>query len=133
MNLSRKLWTGIAVLTLALTVGEIAAVDAMARGARRWWTGEDGIAVRHAAGIVGGMVADRIQGGSRGLPLELEVANLQSALEPLTGWTGTDEGDCSRCPLRRAMIEARGKARTARIHSRLELREILRRAERQVL
>jgi hypothetical protein len=133
MNLSRKLWTGIAVLTVALTVGEIAAVDAMARGARRWWTGEDGIALRHAAGIVGGMVVDRMQGGSRDLPLQVEVANLQSALEPLTGWAGTDDGDCSRCSLRKIVIDARGRARLSRIHSREDLREMLRRAERQVL
>src|SRR5262245_6957957 len=133
MNSTRKLWTGIAAITLALTVAEVAMVSVVARGAERWWRGEDGRALRRAGAIVGSMVTDRLDSGTSGRSLEVELADLNRALAPLAGATRVEVGSCRRCGLRHATLEARARARAIRQITRLEIREAVRRAHSQLL
>jgi hypothetical protein len=131
MNPSRRLWTGIAALTLALTVAEVAAVGVVARGAERWWRGEDARALRRAGAAVASVVTERLGLGGDRRPVVIELARIEGALAPLVRGGGRHALDCDPCTLQAPLVAARVRTRVIRQVARLELREAWRRVERE--
>src|SRR6185503_6058681 len=129
--MNSKLWTGIAALTLALTVAEVAAVSAMARGAQRWWEGEDAVALRRAGSIVGEMVAEQIGLDDQDQPVRVQIADLHSTLAPLAG-IAIDTGKRSSCLGRGRTIEIRTRNFEARMRA-LEARQLVRKQIRDAI
>jgi hypothetical protein len=135
------MWTGIALMAAVLTVAEVAAVASAARGAQRWWDGDQGRAVRRASAIVGGMIAERLGGRPVvcGGSWATGVSDLHRTLEVLAA-TGDCRGRCPAIVIRRAargrLLDARERlrdAREARVLARERTREMVRTLERWAL
>jgi len=134
MKPSRKMWTGIALVAAVLTVAELAAVTSAARGAQRWWDGDQGRAVRRASAIVGGMIAERVGGRPvvHGGSWAMGVSDLHRTLEVLAA-TGECRGTCPAMVMRRDAREQLRDARVARFLARDRAREMVLKLERWAL